>query len=71
MDHSISLFEPLLDAKAVAQILGIHPQTVLRLARTGKLPGLRYARHWRFRTTDIAKWIDAQIPIEQPASTLA
>jgi len=51
--------EPLLDARAVAAILQIHPKTVMRLARTGVLPGLRYLGYWRFRSSDIAHWLDA------------
>ena len=54
--------EPLLDAKAVAETLGLHPQTILRLARRGLLPGIYCARRWRFRRTDLVQWIERQIP---------
>ncbi len=67
METATSL-EPLLDAKAVGRILGLHPHTVLKLARAGLLPGIRYTRHWRFRKADITTWIEAQqssrVPIE-------
>jgi len=57
---TIPPFEPLLDAKAVAHVLGLHPYTVMRLARKGVLPSIRYARHWRFRRADIAAWIESR-----------
>jgi excisionase family DNA binding protein len=60
MDTFASL-DPLLDAKAVGRILGVHPETVLRLARAGNLQGLRFARHWRFRKADIAAWLETRI----------
>jgi len=56
--HTAPPFEPLLDATEVAHILRLHPQSVLRLARSGKLPCLRYARRLRFRRADIAAWIE-------------
>jgi excisionase family DNA binding protein len=53
--------EQLLDVKAVAQALRVHPQTVSRLVRSGRLPALRYARHWRFRRADVERWIAGQV----------
>jgi len=61
-----TLVEPLLDSKTVASILGVHRQTVLRLARSGQLPGIRYARQWRFRRRDIEAWIDMQAAPSPP-----
>ena len=37
-----------LTAEEVAAKLGISPETVRRLARTGKLPAQRYGKLWRF-----------------------
>lgn len=34
-------FEPLLNPKEIAAVLGIHGKTVIRLARGGKIPALR------------------------------
>ena len=63
-------YEPLLDVKAVAQILGLHPGTVMRLARAGTLPALRYSRHWRFRKEDVSRWIEKQAFVARPAKPL-
>jgi len=35
-------------AEEVAEYLRIHPYTVRRLAREGKLPGFRVGGQWRF-----------------------
>jgi len=38
-----------LTAEEVATYLRIHPYTVRRLAREGKLPGFRIGGQWRFK----------------------
>lgn len=60
MAISLPPLEPLLDAKAVSRILGIHQKTVAALARRGLLPGIRYARRWHFRRADLILWIERQ-----------
>jgi len=55
--ETVHSLEPLLDAKAAGRILGLNPRTVLRLARSGQLRGIRYPGCWRFRPSDIASWI--------------
>ncbi len=64
--NTIESLEPLLDAKSVASILGVHPHTVLKLARVGTLPAIRYARHWRFRKSDIVAWLEEQASVPSP-----
>lgn len=48
--------EKLLDATAVAELLGLHVQTVYEKARTGELPGVRIGRLWRFRPSDVSAY---------------
>ncbi len=51
---SLSLVEPLLNAKEAAQVLGgIPSKTVLQLAREGRLPSLRIGRHVRFVRSEL------------------
>lgn len=38
----------LLDARQKAKQLQLHPDTVIRLARGGRLPGQKVGREWRF-----------------------
>ena len=40
----------------VSQYLRIHPYTVRRLAREGKIPAFRVGGQWRFRKDEIDKW---------------
>jgi len=44
----------------IAKILRIHPFTVTRLAREGKLPGFKVGGIWRFRKDQFEKWIVSQ-----------
>jgi excisionase family DNA binding protein len=40
-----------------AEFLDCHPVTIHRLVTRGGLPGFRLGRQWRFRRSDIDKWI--------------
>jgi excisionase family DNA binding protein len=50
--------ERLLDSVEAAAILGIHPKTLQRMARSGQISGIRIGRLWRFRRSDIDEWIE-------------
>lgn len=52
--------EKLLDAKAVADMMGIHWRTVIRLAESGQLPAYKVARQWRFRRSDVEEYLERQ-----------
>lgn len=54
------IFEPLLSDAQAGELLGLHPKTVQRLARTGKLPAVRVGRYWRFRASALDAWIALQ-----------
>ena len=43
----------ILTAEEIAEYLRIHPYTVRRLAREGKIPGSRIGGQWRFKRKDI------------------
>ena len=43
----------ILTAQEVAKYLRVHPYTVKRLARAGKLPGFKVGGQWRFRKDKI------------------
>jgi len=46
-------FEPLLDSDQAAAILRIHPKTLQRLARKGRVTGYRIGSLWRFHASDL------------------
>lgn len=41
----------------VAQYLGVHPLTVQKYAREGKIPGFKIGTEWRFERKHIQKWV--------------
>jgi excisionase family DNA binding protein len=50
--------EPLLSAREVSAVLGVHPETVLRWARRGQLPAIRLpGGAIRFREDEIDGWL--------------
>ena len=53
--------EPYVDSVVAGQFLGLHPVTVMRLAREGHLPGhpVRHAkrRQWRFLLSELSSWL--------------
>jgi excisionase family DNA binding protein len=51
----------LLTPDDVAARLKLHPDTVRRLLRSGKIPGVKInARSWRVPTDKLAKWVEEQ-----------
>lgn len=44
----------------VAKILKLHPFTVTRLAREGKIPAFKVGGVWRLRKDQFEKWIASQ-----------
>lgn len=48
----------LLTKREVARWLRVSAETVVRLARRGKLPGRRVGSRWRFVRGEIQAWLD-------------
>ena len=42
----------------VSKILKLHPFTVTRLAREGKIPAFKVGGVWRFRKDQFEQWIE-------------
>jgi excisionase family DNA binding protein len=59
----LSEFRPerLLDSAEAAAILGIHVKTFQRMARAGQIHGVRVGKLWRFRSSEIAMWIERKL----------
>lgn len=53
--------EPLLDTDQAAAIMRIHPKTLQRYARQGLVRGFQLGTMWRFRASDIDRWISEQL----------
>ena len=54
--------EPVWDCHETACFLCIHPATVKRLAREGKLPAFRIGNRWRFRPSELDAWARSAVP---------
>ena len=64
-------FEPLISATDAGKLLGIHPVTVLRWAREGRIPHRRLGRKVKFRKTELDSWqttlyTDSAVRVAQP-----
>lgn len=51
----------ILTAKEVAQYLSIHPLTVHKYARAGKIPAFKIGTDWRFHKKYLDKWIQSKL----------
>jgi excisionase family DNA binding protein len=56
MDYTVA-FEALLSAAQAAQLLNIHPNTLLLWARTGRAPCVRIGRRVAFRASALNRWL--------------
>jgi excisionase family DNA binding protein len=53
----MSKSKEILTAKEVAEYLNIHPLTVHKYAREGKIPAFKLGMDWRFHKKSIERWI--------------
>lgn len=51
----------ILTAKEVADYLHLHPLTVHRYAREGKIPAFKIGTDWRFHKKYIERWIREKV----------
>ena len=49
----------------LSRILKLHPFTITRLAREGKIPGSKIAGSWRFRKDEFERWVASRGPGSQ------
>ena len=50
----------------LARYLKLKPQTIYKWLQMGKIPGAKFGKEWRFRRSDIERWIDSFIPGRTP-----
>ncbi len=46
-----------LTVKEVCEILHVHPSTIYKLTRHGKIPAFKIGADWRFRIDVIERWM--------------
>ena len=49
--------DEVLTVKDISDLLRVHPSTVYKLSREGKIPRFRVGNEWRFRKDVILRWI--------------
>lgn len=52
--------DEIMTLKEVAEYLKLAEKTAYRLAAEGKLPGFKVGGSWRFKASDIDRWIEEQ-----------
>jgi len=55
------LNKEILTTKEVAEYLNIHPLTVNRYAREGKIPAFKIGTDWRFHKKYLEQWIKQKL----------
>ena len=53
--------DEMLTIDEVAKYLKLKPQTIYKWAQSGKIPGAKFGKEWRFRRSLIEEWIDSHI----------
>jgi hypothetical protein len=52
-------FEPLLSVEHASQLLGgMHPKTLMRMARATQVPAIKLGRFWYFRASSLNTWVE-------------
>lgn len=44
-----------------AKVLSVHPQTLRQMVKKGKIPYLQFNRYYRFRVSDLVRWLESQL----------
>jgi excisionase family DNA binding protein len=58
MEKLSLMLEEILTTREVADLLKLHPKTVNKLAKSGRVPAYRIGRQWRFRKSEILKLLE-------------
>lgn len=55
----------IMNTKEVSEFLKLHPFTVNKMAREGKIPAFKIGVDWRFHRRHIERWINEKIAYNQ------
>ena len=56
----LNVSDEILTIRQVAELLKINEKTTYKHASEGKIPGFKVGGSWRFRRSDLDRWIDEQ-----------
>jgi excisionase family DNA binding protein len=63
--RSFADFEPFLNSEQAAALVKVHPKTLQRLARNGRVVGYRVGKLWRFRASDLDEFLLVEVAFGQ------
>ena len=63
--RSFADFEPFLNSEQAAALVKVHPKTLQRLARNGRVVGYRVGKLWRFRASDLDEFLPVEVVFGQ------
>lgn len=52
--------DKIMTVKEVAKYLDIHPMTLYKLVREGRIPAFKVGGQWRFRKVALDRWVDRE-----------
>jgi excisionase family DNA binding protein len=58
---SENTMEKLLTTKEAADILVINPKVLERKAKRGEIPAFKVGKFWRYRASELDRWITSQL----------
>jgi excisionase family DNA binding protein len=61
MSELVRSFEKLLGQKEAAELLGIHPEMLRRMAVRGEIPALKVGRYWKYRASALEAWVSSRL----------
>lgn len=64
--RTLPSFEPVLKTEEAAAPLRVHPKTLQRMARQGRVPAFRIGDLWRFRASALDAWLRSGISSKSP-----
>jgi excisionase family DNA binding protein len=65
----MGICEGLLTLKEAASLLRIHPKTLQNMAIRGEVPSIKILRGWRFRESDLQRWINSLVRLPHNSSS--
>lgn len=57
----LAVEKPVMTIKDVAKYLSVHPMTIYKYAKQGKIPAFKIGSDWRFHRKYIEEWIERQM----------
>src|ERR1700676_661582 len=57
VDDKVQTVAEVLTVKEVSDLLRVHPSTVYRLIRQGRIPSFQIGTDWRFLTHRLVRWM--------------